>query len=439
MSAISRALQEVIDKLYSRRPEHQIRARLAPTMRFSELMGRPQDNYKVIHLTGTNGKTTTTRMIEQVLRTAGLRTGRLTSPHLVRINERIAIAGEPISDELLVETYNENEELLKWVDAELEAAGEHRLTFFEAFTGLALQVFSTEAVDVAVIEVGMGGEWDSTNVVTADVAVFTTVDLDHQATLGNTVEEIAQTKAGIIKPSSSVVVGRQLESVTRVLTERSQGRELAQFGTDFGLVEERTEGLVTDFSVSGRFAQYSNLRMPILGSHQAENAATAIAAVETFFGRESAPGAELYREAFASVTSPGRLQVLRTNPLEVVDGAHNPAGARSLLSALNGPFAHQRFVAVIGMFADKAVTEFLEIVLPRLDEVVFTQVDYPRAMPASQLAELAASGGFPSVHTADTTAEALSMARRIAAVNGSGLLVTGSLYLVGAVLEAEEV
>ncbi|MEY3028827.1 MAG: hypothetical protein RL198_224, partial [Actinomycetota bacterium] len=203
MGNVSKALQEVIQKLYSRRPEHQIRARLAPTMRFTELMGRPQDNYRVIHLTGTNGKTTTTRMIEQVLRGTGLRTGRLTSPHLVRINERIAIAGHPISDELLVETYLENEELLSWVDSELESAGEHRLTFFEAFTGLALQAFSTEAVDVAVVEVGMGGEWDSTNVVTADVAVFTTVDLDHQATLGNTVEEIAHTKAGIIKPPSS--------------------------------------------------------------------------------------------------------------------------------------------------------------------------------------------------------------------------------------------
>lgn len=437
MARAADELAMVVSKLYSRRPEHQIRPRLAPTLRFTELLGRPQDNYRVVHLTGTNGKTTTTRMIEQILRSTGLRTGRLTSPHLVRINERIAIAGEPISDELLVSTYLENEEILSWVDAELEAAGEHRLTFFEAFTGLALQAFSAEAVDVAVIEVGMGGEWDSTNVVTADVAVFTTVDLDHQATLGNTVEEIAHTKAGIIKANSRVVIGRQLDSVRRVLSDRAENNESVWFGVDYELVSEHNQGLVTEFTVAGRFGSYENLRMPILGSHQAENAATAIAAVECFFGPEAAPDAELYREAFASVTSPGRLQVLRTSPLELLDGAHNPAGARSLLGALNGPFAGESFVGVLGMFADKAVDEFVATIAPRLHAVVVTQVEYPRAMPAAQLRDIALKHN-PEVHLAATPDEAIKLARRIAEATSAGLLVTGSLYLVGAVLEAEE-
>ncbi len=437
MSRAAEELAGVVSKLYSRRPEHQIRPRLAPTLRFTELMGRPQDNFRVIHLTGTNGKTTTTRMVEQILRTAGLRTGRLTSPHLVRINERIAIAGEPILDELLVETYRENEELLTWIDGELERAGEHKLTFFEAFTGLALQAFSTEAVDVAVVEVGMGGEWDSTNVVTADVAVFTTVDLDHQASLGNTVEEIANTKAGIIKPGSRVVIGPQLESVQRVLRDRAANHELVQFGIDFDLTSERSEGYQTEFSVKGRFGEYVNLRMPILGSHQAQNAATAIAAVESFFGPAASPADEVFREAFAAVTSPGRLQVLRTSPLELIDGAHNPAGARSLLAALNGPFVGKSFVGVVGMFADKAVAEFLATIAPRLESLVLTQVDYPRAMPATDLLQIAEQYNS-AVHLAETPVEAMQLARRIAAKSGSGLLVTGSLFLMGAVLEAEE-
>jgi dihydrofolate synthase/folylpolyglutamate synthase len=226
--------------------------------------------------------------------------------------------------------------------------------------------------------------------------------------------------------------------VFQVLTERSANNELVRYGIDFELTQESAHGLVTEFSVRGRFGEYSDIRMPILGSHQAENAATAIAAVESFFGPESAPGVELYREAFSTITSPGRLQVLRTDPLEVVDGAHNPAGARSLLAALEGPFFGESFVAVIGMFADKAVVQFLETLLPRLDSAVFTQVDYPRAMPASQLAELALQTGFSEIHTAETPAAALALARRIATESDSGLLVTGSLYLAGAALEAEE-
>ena len=209
----------VLEKLLLRIPENKIRPRLEPTRRAVELLGDPQKSYRVIHITGTNGKTSTTRFIERILREHGLRTGRFTSPHLVRINERMALDGEPVSDEQLVNVYADIEPILEFVDQELVDAGDSRLTFFEALAVLGFAVFADAPVDVLVLEVGMGGAWDSTNVADGDVAVFTPIGLDHMDRLGNTIEEIAQTKSGIIKPGSIVVSSTQSADALAVLED----------------------------------------------------------------------------------------------------------------------------------------------------------------------------------------------------------------------------
>ena len=219
-------LLEVLDSLYARQPENQIRPRLEPTRRLVEYMGSPQENFKIVHITGTNGKTSTARIIERLLREHGLRTGRLTSPHLVHFNERIALDGEAVSDQRIIDAFEENESLMDLVDSELEEQGEPPLTFFEAMTALAFHIFSDAPIDVLVLEVGIGGEWDATNVADADVAVFTTIALDHQKTLGNTVEEIANTKSGIIKPKSIVVSSTQQKSVESILRARAENEFL---------------------------------------------------------------------------------------------------------------------------------------------------------------------------------------------------------------------
>lgn len=230
----SQSMEQVLAELYARQPENQVRPRLEPTRRAVQILGDPQTNYRIIHLTGTNGKTSTARIIERILREHGLRTGRLTSPHLIHFNERIALDGEMVSDEVFVEAYLEAKPLLEIVDAQLVAEGEARLTFFEAMTAVAFQIFSDAPIDVLVLEVGMGGEWDSTNVADADVAVFTPIDLDHQKSLGNTIAEIAATKAGIIKSESLIVSSPQHPDAEEVLRERGQ---VLFSGQDFGVTD----------------------------------------------------------------------------------------------------------------------------------------------------------------------------------------------------------
>lgn len=430
-------MQQALDELYSRKPEHQMRPRLEPTRIACEVLGNPQFNYPVIHITGTNGKTSTARIIERILRELGLKTGRLTSPHLVRFNERISLDGEPISDERFLETYAETKPILELVDQKLLAMGEQPLTFFEAMTAIAFQIFSDAPVDVLVLEVGIGGEWDSTNVANADVAVFTAIDLDHTKQLGNTVEEIASTKAGIIKEMSVVVSSPQMPSVAEVLRNRAQGDFLLA-GQDFGLADYAAEGYGTRFSVNGTAGNYPSLWMPIIGAHQAENAATAIAAVEQFLGSRSIAD-EYLRVALADAVSPGRLQVISKQPLIVLDGAHNPAGIASLGKAISEHFANPDRIGLVAMVADKDIDSAARQYAEMFPRVIVTQLESERALPAEDLSSKIITHGGSVIATIPEVSKALQFASETAKSEEIALFVTGSLYLIGAVLEELQV
>lgn len=430
-------MQQALDELYSRKPEHQMRPRLEPTRIACEVLGNPQFNYPVIHITGTNGKTSTARIIERILRELGLKTGRLTSPHLVRFNERISLDGEPISDERFLETYSETKPVLELVDQKLLAMGEQPLTFFEAMTAIAFQIFSDAPVDVLVLEVGIGGEWDSTNVANADVAVFTAIDLDHTKQLGTTVEEIASTKAGIIKEKSVVVSSPQKPSVAEVLRNRAQGDFLLA-GQDFGLADYAAEGYGTRFSVNGTAGNYPSLWMPIIGAHQAENAATAIAAVEQFLGSRAIAD-EYLRVAIADAVSPGRLQVISKQPLIVLDGAHNPAGIASLGNAISEHFTNPDRIGLVAMVADKDIDSAAKQFAEMFPRVIVTQLESERALPAEDLSSKIITHGGSVIATIPEVSKALQFASETAKSEEIALFVTGSLYLIGAVLEELQV
>lgn len=424
-------LDQVLEALYSRRPESQIEPRLSATMRAVELMGDPQKNYRIVHITGTNGKTSAARMIERILREHGLRTGRLTSPHLVRFNERIALDGEPVEDERIVDVYRENEAILDFVDAELVAKGEPKLTFFEAYNALAFQLFSDAPIDVLVLEVGIGGEWDASNVADGDVSVFTAIGLDHRKVLGDTIEEIAATKAGIIKKDSIVVSNSQEPNVERILRERAPN-EIFVAGSEFALIESSVDGYGTRFSVQGSFGSYPQLWMPIIGTHQAENAATAIVAVEQFLGRAIAD--EVLRSALADTVSPGRMHVVSKEPLVVLDGAHNPPGIRSFRTTLQEHFGAPRSIGVVGMLADKDVFSSALEFAGVFDHLIITSSHSDRSMPASELAEVFEDSGVFVSEVIDDFATAYDHALRLGEEESMPVFVTGSLYLVGAVL-----
>lgn len=424
-------MAQVVQELYARRPENQMRPRLEPTRLAVELMGNPQHAYPVIHLTGTNGKTSTARIIERILREMGLRTGRVTSPHLISFNERISLDGDPVSDEVFVENYEQNKPLLDLIDQRLAEASEAPLTFFEAFTALAFQLFADAPIDVLVLEVGIGGEWDSTNVADGDVAVFTAIDLDHTKTLGDSVEEIAQTKAGIIKDKSVVVSSAQWESVEEIIRSRSKG-ESHFAGQSFELIGAQPDGYGTRFSIKGAVGNYPDLWMPIIGEHQSENAATAIVAVEMFLGGRAIAD-EVLRAALADSLSPGRLQVVSKEPLIVLDGAHNPAGIRSLRRSIDWHFKPEKTVALVAMLADKDIDSAAEVLAETFDEIVVTEVAGPRSLPAGELAKALRAKGGNVVDVDPSISSSYQKASRLG--EDAAMFVTGSLYLVGAVLE----
>jgi dihydrofolate synthase/folylpolyglutamate synthase len=421
-----------LEELYARKPEHQMRPRLEPTRLACEMLGNPQKNYPIIHITGTNGKTSTARMIERILRELGLKTGRMTSPHLVRFNERISLDGSPIDDERFLETYGETKPLLELVDARLAQQGEQPLTFFEAMTAIAFQIFSDAPVDVLVLEVGIGGEWDSTNVADGDVSVFTAIDLDHTKVLGDKVEEIAVTKSGIIKDKSIVVSSPQLPSVIEILRNKTS-QEIFVAGESFSLLSVSAEGMGTRFSVRGSAGNYPDLWMPIIGSHQAENAATAIVAVEQFLGGRTIAD-EYLRMAMADVVSPGRLQVVSKEPLIILDGAHNPAGLRSLQSAMSEHFQDVERIGLVALLSDKDVDTLAKQFAELFPAVVVTEVSGPRSFSAQELSAKITSHGGNVLGSFDSVAKAFQEARFMAEQADSALFVTGSLYLIGAVL-----
>ncbi|MGH1523078.1 bifunctional folylpolyglutamate synthase/dihydrofolate synthase [Leifsonia sp. L25] len=431
--------EAVYQALLARVGEGAPERRLDATRRAVELLGDPQRAYPIIHITGTNGKTSTSRIAESILRAYGLRTGLLTSPHLVRFNERIMIDGEPISDEALVSNWEDIRPYLEIVDAELEEQGKAPLTFFEALTALAFAAFADAPVDVAVIEVGMGGEWDSTNVGDGQVAVFTPISLDHTKQLGGTVREIARTKSGIIKPSADVVTSAQVPEAMTELEEAARLTEstLAAQPQAFDVVTTQVAVGGQLVTVRGRAATYEDVFLPLYGDHQAQNAAVAIAAVETFLGRGTQPlKSDLVEEGFATATSPGRLQLIGVEPTVLVDAAHNPAGAETLADAVRRYFDFDELTFVIGSLGDKDARGVIRALTPVATQFFVTEPASDRALAADDLGDIVREEAGDEATIVYTDAlDALEAAHEWAGEEPRrAVVVTGSIVLVGAAM-----
>ncbi|HJQ02442.1 MAG TPA: folylpolyglutamate synthase/dihydrofolate synthase family protein [Jatrophihabitans sp.] len=407
--------------------------------RLLDLLGEPQRSYRAIHLTGTNGKTSTARMVDELLRGFGLRTGRYTSPHLSSLTERIVLDGEPVTDRAFADGYAEVAPYFELVDGDSDIP----LTFFEAVTGLALAIFADAPVDVAVVEVGMGGAWDATNVLVAEVAVITPIGLDHTEYLGDTLAEIAREKAGIIHPGCSAILAAQPAEAATELARRAVevGAAVAREGLEFGVLERALAVGGQLLALQGLGGRYEEVFLPLHGGYQAQNAACALAAVEAFFGAGAQTGpidADIVRAAFAAVRSPGRLEAVRSAPTVLVDASHNPAGMTATVQALADGFDFRQLVGVLAMLAGKDAGSVLEILEPVLDQVVVSQNGSPRAMPADELAALAVQVFGPDRVVVETRLDdAISTAVQLAedsadgVLSGSGVLVTGSVVTAG--------
>lgn len=418
-----------------------------------DALGNPQRAYPTIHVAGTNGKTSTSRMIESLLRAHGLRTGRNTSPHLDSVAERIALDGEPISPQELVAVYRDVAPYVDLIDALGASSGNSSagspgdtVTYFEFVTALAFAAFAEAPVDAAVIEVGLGGRLDATNVIDSAVAVITPIDLDHQGILGDTIAEIAAEKAGIIAASSVVVCAAQaLEALKPLLTRAvTVDASVAREGVEFGVRDRALAVGGQELTLQGLSGTYSEIFLPLYGAHQAQNAAVALAAVEAFFGAGSAKplDSEVVREAFAQVSSPGRLELVRSSPAIIVDAAHNPHGLRATLVAVAESFRFRRLIAVFSPLIDKNVRGMLELLEPAVEQIVVTQNSSPRVMNVDELAAAAVKIFGPDrVDASPRLDDAISCAVRIAEeeefagggapLAGAGILVTGSVVTAG--------
>lgn len=432
--------------LLARAPEHKMAPRLDAMTRAVEILGEPNKAAPVIHITGTNGKTSTARMIERLLMAHDIRVGRYTSPHISKVTERISIDGAPVADSTFVRIWGEIQPYLQIVDAELEAAGAPRITYFEALTILAFAIFADEPVDVMVLEVGIGGSWDATNVADATVSVVTPIGLDHTDMLGETLAEIAGEKAGIIKDGGFLISAAQDLSAAQVLLEaaRAHKADYRFEGVEFGAVD-RTAGVGGQLlTIQGLAGRYEDIALPLFGAHQAQNAAVALAAVEAFLGGgEKELSLDLIKLAFGEVRSPGRLEVARTEPPVVLDAAHNPHGVAASAAAFKESFSFEELHLVVGILGEKDAATMLNLLF---DEYVdradwrtvlhLTKSDSPRAIAPEELAELALDAGFDedTIETYENIPDALSAAVTAAAdvpnLN-SAVLVTGSITVVG--------
>src|SRR5487761_1026693 len=435
-------MREVEQEIISRRPEHSVDLALDRMAELVGLLGDPQRACPVIHITGTNGKTSTARMTDALLRGRGLRTGRFTSPHLVSIRERIVIDGAPISPERFVEVYDEGIPYVNLVDERHPAA----MSFFEVLTGMAFAVFADTPVDVVVLEVGVGGRLDCTNVADGVVAVITPISIDHTRLLGSTIEEIAAEKAGIIKPGAVAGLAQQPLSAAEGLLRYAVevGATVAREGVEFGVLSREQAVGGQQLTLRGLRGTYEDLFLPLFGSYQASNAVCALAAVEAFAGVSGEGGAQaldpdIVREAFATVRSPGRLEILRRSPTVIIDAAHNPAGMAATVAAIEESFTFTRLTGVFAASGGKDVAGILAELEPLLSEVVVTRNSSDRSMDAEELAELAAEiFGEDRVSTAERLDDAIEMAVALAdetaegGLPGSGaVLITGSVITAG--------
>lgn len=458
MEDIEERLRETELEIYDRRPEHKISPTLDRIAMLVSLLGDPHRAFPVIHVTGTNGKTSMARMIDSLLRERGLRTGRFTSPHLVSARERIAIDGIPVSAERFVELYDEILPYVQMTDDRQPAP----LSFFEVLTGMMFAAFADAPVDVAVIEVGLGGRWDATNVADGSVAVIGPVGMDHMQYLGDTIEAIAGEKAGIIKPAATAILAQQPQvAAAEVVLQHAAtvGATVAREGMEFGVLSREMGVGGQQIALKGLRSAYDDIFLPLFGEHQAGNAACALAAVEAFAGvtsRATADGQEielgpglsvegldpgLVRDGFAKVDSPGRLEVLRRSPTVIADAAHNPAGMGASVRALTEAFEFTTLIGVLAVSEDKDVMALLDELEPVLSEIVVSDNSSPRSMPAAALAEMATEVfGEERVRVAHRLDEAIETAMILAdeassgdedVLGSAGVLITGSVVTAG--------
>jgi len=427
---------DAIEKaLLNRWPETRIAPTLERIAALADVLGSPQLSYPTIHIAGTNGKTTTTRLIDSLCYQLGMRTGRFTSPHLESFLERISINGEPISPEGMIATYNDIALYLDLIDSKMP----NKLSFFESMCALAFVAFAEYPVDVGIFECGMGGEWDSTNVISAAVSVVTPIGFDHMEYLGDTLEKIATTKSGIIKENSFAVLARQEAEVAQILMHKCAQVDATPLreGVEYSVKNRALAVGGQLISISGVYGDYDDLFLPLHGAHQAANAATALAAVEVFAG-ETQLDETVVREAFANATSPGRCEIIMRNPTVIIDAAHNPHGAQSLRKTMKDEFDFDTIIAVIAPMGDKDVDGILEELEDVVSHVIVSRNSSHRAAPISDLKSQAASiFGNDRVTAIESLSEALATAIEQARLhNGvhdsnAAVLVAGSVITAG--------
>lgn len=435
--AAFRAVEAELDRRW---PESRIEPSLTRIMALVDVLGMPQRSYPVLHIAGTNGKTSVARMLDALLTRIGLRTGCYTSPHLQRVTERIGLDGESVGPEQFVEAFQDIAPYVAIVDAGSPVA----MSKFEVLTGMAFATFADAPVEAAVVEVGLGGSWDATNVADGAVAVITPVAVDHVYYLGSDPAGIAAAKAGIIKPGSVAVLAAQSPEVASVMAARSAevNATLAREGMEFGVLHRDVAVGGQQLRLQGLGGVYDQIFLPLHGEHQARNAVLALAAAEAFFGAGARRSLDIdaVRDAFATVTVAGRLERVRTAPSVFLDSAHNPHAARALATALHEEFDFRKLVIVLGVMRDKDARGILAALEPVVDEVVVTASSSPRAMNVDELAGLARDVvGAQRLRVAPQLPEAIEAA--VASVeevdpdrdriSGAGVVITGSVVTVG--------
>lgn len=433
-------LARVYHAIMARNPEHDFEPTLDRVTQVLDLLGNPQHAFRSVHITGTNGKTSTARMVESLVAEHGLRTGRFTSPHLASVTERITIDGEPVSARRFVEVYEDVIHYIEMVDASSQAVGGPALSFFEVLVVMAYAAFADAPVDVAVVEVGMGGVWDATNVITPQVSIITPISLDHTQWLGDTYADIAAEKAGIIKEGRPVIVSAQPPSAHDVIVHRAHevGAQVIADGVDMGVASRLPAVGGQLVSLRTPAATYTDVFLPLFGSYQADNAVAALVATEVVMAGGGALHGDIVEAGFAKVTSPGRLEVVRSSPTIVLDAAHNPGGIEALTQALDESFDFTRLVGVVSCLADKDAETLFALLEPHLAEVVVTSIDSPRAADIEDLADIARDifgedrvAVEPVLDAAiDAAATRAESQDTVGSGIGTGVLIVGSVLLV---------
>ena len=434
ISSDDQARIDAIEKaLLARWPETRIAPTLERISALIDILGSPQLTYPTIHVGGTNGKTTTSRMIDSLFFEMGLRTGRFTSPHLESYLERISINGKPIDAKELIFSFNDISPYFDLMDSKFE----NPISFFEAITALAFAAFAEHPIDVGVIEVGMGGEWDATNVVDADVSVITPIGLDHMEYLGSTITEIAATKAGIIKEQGFIVLAQQTPEAAVELLRRAAevGADIAREGLEYSIDSRAIAVGGQLISITGLRGHYDDIFLPLHGKHQASNAAAALIAVEAFFGEQDLD-IDAVRAGFANVTSPGRCEVIHRDPTIILDAAHNPHGAKAIAETMQSEFTFDEVTGIVALMADKDALGILQELEPILNQIIVTTNSSQRSMSMAELNKLATQVfGADRVFAEETLPAAIDRAikdaNRPLSDESLAILITGSVVTVG--------